>query len=85
MAKFYLADHQLKMDNQVEMDVFKKFRKEKILNLSNVEKVLGVYEFITGQDYSVCCKSIDLCLIQKLTYSNFMQIVGELSIWVRYG
>lgn len=55
---------------------------EKILNLSNVQRILGVYEFITGQGFSVCCKSIDLCLIQKLSFDNFMAVIQELKIWV---
>ena len=49
--------------------------KEKILSLSNVEKLLGVYEFVTGQNYSVSCKSIDLCLIQSLKWSDFRGLV----------
>lgn len=75
MAKFYLADHQISSKNKSDLDVLNKITSEKILNLSNVEKVLGVYEFITGQDYAICCKSIDLCLIQKLSYPNFIEIV----------
>jgi len=49
--------------------------KEKILSLSNVEKLLGVYEFITGQNYSFSCKSIDLCLIKSLKWSDFWGLV----------
>lgn len=74
MAKFYLGEHQLKSENSTAM-VEKTLGREKIISLSNVEKVLGVYEFITDQDYSLCCKSIDLSLVQKLTFSNFEAIV----------
>lgn len=55
---------------------------EKVLNLSNVQRMLGVYEFVSGQDYGVCCKSIDLCLIQKLSFENFAAAVEKLGIWV---
>ncbi len=55
---------------------------EKVINLSNVQRMLGVYEFITGQGYDICCKSIDLCLIQKLPFDTFMAIVNQLKIWV---
>jgi hypothetical protein len=55
---------------------------EKVLNLTNVQRMLGVYEFLTGQDYGVCCKSIDLCLIQKLSFDNFIAIVNQLNVWV---
>lgn len=64
MAKFYLE--YLPQNSNL---------KEKILSLSNVEKLLGVYEFVTGQNYSVSCKSIDLCLIQSLKWSDFRGLV----------
>jgi hypothetical protein len=38
MAKFYLAYHPSQQGN-----ILKKMQVDKILNLSNVEKVLGVY------------------------------------------
>jgi hypothetical protein len=55
---------------------------EKVINLTNVQRMLGVYEFITGQGYGICCKSIDLCLIQKLPFDSFTAIVTQLNIWV---
>jgi hypothetical protein len=75
MAKFYLGEHQLHPQVATGLEYANPTAREKILSLSNVEKTLGVYEFITGQDYSVCCKSIDLSLIQKLTFTNFESIV----------
>lgn len=74
MAKFYIPDKSSMKEGANLI--------EKILNLSNVQRILGIYEFITGQGYSVCCKSIDLCLIQKLSFDNFMTAIQELKIWV---
>lgn len=67
MAKFYIPDKSSMKEGANLV--------EKILNLSNVQRILGIYEFITGQGYSVCCKSIDLCLIQKLSFENFMAAI----------
>lgn len=72
MAKFYIPSATSSQNQQPE----------KILGLTNVEKVLGVYEFVTGQNYSMCCKSIDLCLIQTLKWSDFWATVCELQIEV---
>jgi hypothetical protein len=58
--------------------------REKVLNLTNVERVLGVYEFITGQNYSICCRSIDLCLIQSLPWPAFMEVLQQLKITVAH-
>lgn len=74
MAKFYIPDKSSMKEGANLI--------EKILNLSNVQRILGIYEFITGQNYSVCCKSIDLCLIQKLSFENFIAAIRELKIWV---
>lgn len=78
MAKFYLQNvHPHPASNPAKHQF-----KEKILSLSNVEKLLGVYEFVTGQNYLICCKSIDLCLIQSLKWSDFWDIISELHIEV---
>ena len=53
-----------------------------MLNLTNTERVLGIYEFITGQDYTVCCSSIDLCMLQSLSWKDFHEVVTELHIEV---
>lgn len=62
MAKFYLLQKNANQGTKSE-------DKEKLLSLTNVGKMLGVYEFITGQSYTIGCKSIDLCLIQTLKWS----------------
>jgi hypothetical protein len=53
-----------------------------VLNLTNTQRVLGVYEFLTDQAYSVCCKSIDLCMLQKLGWQQFNEALAELHLEV---
>ena len=50
--------------------------RERVVALSNAENMVGVYEFITGQDYYLSCRSIDLCLVQQLTRPTFDAIVA---------
>lgn len=78
MAKFYLSKEQLRSRSRNQNPMSK--ASEIVLSLSNVEHVLGTYEFITGQEYSICCKSIDLCLIQTLTWESFQEVLAELHL-----
>lgn len=75
MAKFYLKHNHNHLGSE---NVLKSVTTEKLLSLTNVGKLLGVYEFITGQNYTKCCKTIDFCLIQTLKWSDFWDIITKL-------
>jgi hypothetical protein len=76
MVKFYLSKEEISSKTAKNIDIVP----EIVLSLSNIERLLGVYEFVTGQSYSVCCKSIDLCLVQTLSWTDFMNILTELHL-----
>lgn len=81
MAKFYLV-HSGQPQSSTYSGKRQQIAREQVLNLTNVERVLGVYEFVTGQAYSYCCRSIDLCLIQKLSRSKLSEILRLLGLTV---
>ena len=76
VAKFYLSNHERKRTDLNDRKL------QKVLNLTTIGKILGMYEFITGQDYSICCSSIDLCMLQSLSWNDFHEVISQLFIEV---
>jgi len=43
--------------------------------LSNSDKFIGLYEFMTKRSFSYCCKAIDLCEIDSISRKDFMEVL----------
>lgn len=61
LAKFYLEFH----------------KEEYTLALSNVQRTIGQYQFVTGLAYSYSCKSVDLCILSRIANADLHDAINE--------
>ncbi len=46
-----------------------------MLSLSNSDKFIGLYEFVTKRSFGYCCKAIDLCEVDRISRRDFMDVL----------
>ena len=55
---------------------------EQVIALSNLKKTVGQFEFLTGLAHAYSCKSIDLCVIDRIANADLIEIISANGILV---